>query len=59
MREKMDYQFELEAKGNAIAQDIQNGIESGKYKSGDKIKEVDICKQYGVSRTPVREVPFT
>ncbi|MBQ6622184.1 MAG: GntR family transcriptional regulator [Mogibacterium sp.] len=35
--------------------EIQKDILSGKIKSGTKLTEQSICKQYNVSRTPVRE----
>ena len=34
---------------------IQKDILSGKIKSGEKLTEQSICKEYDVSRTPVRE----
>ncbi|MBR0374459.1 MAG: GntR family transcriptional regulator [Mogibacterium sp.] len=34
---------------------IQKDILSGKIKSGEKLTEQSICKEYNVSRTPVRE----
>ena len=34
---------------------IQKDILSGKVKPGEKLTEQTICKQYNVSRTPVRE----
>jgi DNA-binding GntR family transcriptional regulator len=34
---------------------LQQDILSGKIKAGSKITEQSICKQYNVSRTPVRE----
>lgn len=48
-------QKEYQIRGNIVEQEIRKGIETGKYKPGDKIRENDLCKQYGVSRTPVRE----
>ncbi|MBE7722530.1 GntR family transcriptional regulator [Lacrimispora indolis] len=41
--------------GNMIAQEIRKGISEGRYKTGEKIKEADLCQRFGVSRTPVRE----
>lgn len=41
--------------GNMIAQEIRKGIAEGRYKTGEKIKESDLCQRFGVSRTPVRE----
>lgn len=35
--------------------EIQKDILSGRIKSGEKLTEQSICKQYNVSRTPVRE----
>ena len=40
---------------NTLFTEIQKDILSGKIKSGEKLTEQRICKQYDVSRTPVRE----
>lgn len=48
-------QISTETTGSMIAQAIREGITIGRYKTGEKIKEADLCKQFGVSRTPVRE----
>lgn len=40
---------------NAIADGIRTGIQKRVYQSGDKLTEMELCNQYGVSRTPVRE----
>lgn len=40
---------------NEIADGIRIGIQRQVYHSGDKITEMELCNQYGVSRTPVRE----
>ena len=40
---------------NTLFTAIQKDILSGKIKSGEKLTEQRICKQYDVSRTPVRE----
>ncbi|MEY8355860.1 GntR family transcriptional regulator [Lachnospiraceae bacterium 54-53] len=54
MEEKM-MQHSMETTGGMIAQEIRKGISAGRYKTGEKIKEADLCRQFGVSRTPVRE----
>lgn len=41
--------------GTQIKNDIMRLIISGKLKPGDKLKEVEISEQMGVSRVPVRE----
>ncbi|SFR75158.1 GntR family transcriptional regulator [Anaeromicropila populeti] len=41
-------------RGRVFSQ-IREGILSGKYKSGDELKESTIGQELGVSRTPVRE----
>ena len=38
-----------------LYQKLQEDILTGKLSAGDKLTEVKICNQYGVSRTPVRE----
>lgn len=38
-----------------IFEEIREGIREGRYKSGDKIKEIDLCQKFNVSRTPIRE----
>ena len=48
------------AKRNAKLNDevyytVRNDIISGKYPGGTFITETDLCQQFGVSRTPVRE----
>ena len=48
-------QSPVETTSSMIAQEIREGIAAGRYKSGEKIKETDLCRQFGVSRTPVRE----
>ena len=35
---------------------LQEDILTGKLEDGEKLTEIKICNQYGVSRTPVREV---
>lgn len=34
---------------------LRNGIFSGRYRPGDRLKERDLCAELEVSRTPVRE----
>ena len=38
-----------------IVADLRHKIFSGEYGPGDKLREVDMCGIYKVSRTPVRE----
>ncbi|MGH0051802.1 MAG: GntR family transcriptional regulator [Sphaerochaetaceae bacterium] len=38
-----------------IVSDLIVRIEQNEFKPGDKLKELDICSQYNISRTPVRE----
>ena len=38
-----------------IVEDIEEKIISGTLKPGERIIEEDLCKTYGVSRSPVRE----
>ncbi len=40
---------------STLFNELQKDILSGKIKSGEKLTEQSICKQYDVSRTPVRE----
>ncbi len=40
---------------STLFNELQRDILSGKIKSGEKLTEQCICKQYDVSRTPVRE----
>ena|GEM_PF-1408755 len=50
--------MDLTSKGtiyNLIFEEIREGIKEGRYKSGDKIKEIDLCQKFNVSRTPIRE----
>ncbi len=34
---------------------LQRDILTGKYRPGEKLTEQNLCKEYGVSRTPIRE----
>ena len=34
---------------------LQRDILTGKYRPGQKLTEQNLCKEYGVSRTPIRE----
>jgi DNA-binding GntR family transcriptional regulator len=38
-----------------VLQQIRDGILSGKYATGDELREITVGKELGVSRTPVRE----
>lgn len=57
--EKMDREagdgLNSESNVNMIAQGIRNEISRKRYLPGMKVKEADICREFGVSRTPVRE----
>jgi DNA-binding GntR family transcriptional regulator len=39
-----------------ILRDLRNGIAGGKLRPRERITEAALCRQYGVSRTPVREI---
>ncbi len=39
----------------SLFSNLREGILNGKYLPGEKMTESKICKEYGVSRTPVRE----
>lgn len=45
----------LDTAGSTIADEIRKEITNGTYKTGDKIREAQLCEKYGVSRTPIRE----
>jgi DNA-binding GntR family transcriptional regulator len=34
---------------------LQRDILTGKYRPGEKLTEQNLCKEYGISRTPIRE----
>ena len=58
VHDKGESGMELTSKGtiyNLILDEIREGIKEGRYKSGDKIKETDLCRKFNVSRTPIRE----
>lgn len=38
-----------------LAERLREAISSGEFKSGQKLPELDLCKRFGVSRTPMRE----
>ena len=40
---------------NSLLGKLQKDILTGRLKPGDKLTEQELCKAYGVSRTPVRE----
>ena len=40
----------------AIIRDLRNGIAGGTLRPGQRVTETAICRQYGISRTPVREI---
>ncbi|MEF3305614.1 GntR family transcriptional regulator [Paenibacillus sp. GYB003] len=54
----MSFQFKSQANSSLrhrVAKEIRDAIVSGELKAGDKLKELDIAGQMGVSRGPVRE----
>lgn len=42
-------------RADALFEELENDIVSGKYLPGDAMKEMDLVKERNVSRTPVRE----
>lgn len=50
----MKEQEEQSLRGRVLQQ-IRDGILSGKYATGDELREVTVGEELGVSRTPVRE----
>ena len=40
---------------DVIASKLRRAIISGEYRGGERLVEVDLCKHFNVSRTPVRE----
>lgn len=50
----MKEQEEQSLRGRVLQQ-IRDGILSGKYETGDELREVTVGKELGASRTPVRE----
>ena len=54
MAERMIHE-NLDTAGSTIADEIRKEISKGTYKTGDKIREAQLCEKYGVSRTPIRE----
>ena len=38
-----------------IIRELRNAIVRGEYKTGERLKEPDLCRRYKVSRAPVRE----
>lgn len=43
------------SRGSQIYHDLRDALRLGGLKAGEKIREIDICEKYGVSRTPARE----
>ncbi len=43
------------SRGEWVFESIRTAIQEGKYRGGDRIREEEIAKALGVSRTPVRE----
>lgn len=41
--------------GNALAEEIRKKIILHEYKPGQRLKEKDLCDEFGVSNTPIRE----
>ena len=50
-----DMELNNEPLSNSLLGKLQKDILTGKLKPGDKLTEQELCKAYGVSRTPVRE----
>lgn len=46
---------DVESKKNVLLQQLRRSIISGNLKPGQIVKEEELAKEYGVSRTPVRE----
>jgi len=42
-------------RGAFVYQNLRESLRFGEFKPGEKIREVDICRRFNVSRTPVRE----
>lgn len=42
-------------RGAFVYQSLRESLRFGEFKAGQKIREVDICHRFNVSRTPVRE----
>ena len=42
-------------RADALFEELENDIVSGKYHPGDALKEMDLVKERNISRTPVRE----
>jgi DNA-binding GntR family transcriptional regulator len=42
-------------RGEAAYQYIRDAIRGGRFKPGERLREIDLAKQIGLSRTPVRE----
>lgn len=38
-----------------LAERLREAISAGDFKAGQKLPELDLCKRFGVSRTPMRE----
>lgn len=47
--------FRDTSRGEYVYQELRNAIQEGRYRQGERIREEDIAKSMGVSRTPVRE----
>lgn len=50
-----DTEFNNAPLSNSLLNKLQKDILTGKLKAGEKLTEQELCKTYGVSRTPVRE----
>ena len=50
-----DMELNNEPLYNSLLGKLQKDILTGRLKPGDKLTEQELCKAYGVSRTPVRE----
>lgn len=47
--------FRGASRGEYVYQQMRNAIQDGRYKQGERIREEEIARSLGVSRTPVRE----
>ena len=55
MKRKQTFDAEHLPRGEAAYQHIRSAIQAGRLKSGERLREIDLAKQIGLSRTPIRE----